>query len=439
MNPEPRTARPTTRSEELFARACERMPGGVNSPVRAFRAVGGSPRFMESGQGAWLRDVDGNEYLDYVLAWGPLLLGHRRPEVLRAIESQLTRGLVFGTPSEGEVVLAEWIRRFVPSMERLRLVNSGTEAAMSALRLARAATGRDLVLKFDGCYHGHADSFLVRAGSGAATLDVPDSPGVPAALAAMTRIARFNELDSVRAVFEAHPGAIAAIFLEPVVGNFGVLPARAGFLAGLRELCDQHGALLVFDEVMTGFRISRGGVQEREGIRPDLTLLGKVIGGGLPIGAYGGRADLMDQMAPAGPVYQAGTNSGNPVAVAAGIATLECCWKEGAADVAEARAAELATGLREALRGSGVEGTVNQCGSMWTLFFCRGPVETVAQAQQADRARFARFHRAMLEAGVYLPPSPFEAAFLSSAHTSQDVARTLEAAREALDGLGATA
>ena len=420
------------RSEDLFARATGLMPGGVNSPVRAFRAVGGTPRFMERGEGPYLFDVDGHRYTDYVLAWGPLLLGHGDPGVVRAVAEQAARGVVFGAPTEGEVQLAAALRRLVPSLERVRLVNSGTEAAISALRLARAATGRDLVLKFDGCYHGHGDSFLVRAGSGAATLDVPDSPGVPAALAAMTRVARYNDLGSVEAAFAARPGQIAAVFVEPVVGNYGVLPPRPGFLEGLRVACDREGALLVFDEVMTGFRVARGGAQAHYRIRPDLTLLGKVIGGGLPIGAYGGRADLMDRVAPSGPVYQAGTNSGNPVAVAAGLAALARVEREPVCERAAALAAELAEGLREAAAGAGVEATVNQVGSMWSLFFASGPVDDLAGVGRADRAKFARFHAAMLARGVYLPPSPFEAAFLSAAHTEKDIQATVGAARAAL-------
>ncbi|HVP38712.1 MAG TPA: glutamate-1-semialdehyde 2,1-aminomutase [Candidatus Saccharimonadales bacterium] len=420
------------RSEDLFARATGLMPGGVNSPVRAFRAVGGTPRFMERGEGPYLFDVDGHRYTDYVLAWGPLLLGHGDPGVVRAVAEQAARGVVFGAPTEGEVQLAAALRRLVPSLERVRLVNSGTEAAISALRLARAATGRDLVLKFDGCYHGHGDSFLVRAGSGAATLDVPDSPGVPAALAAMTRVARYNDLGSVEAAFAARPGQIAAVFVEPVVGNYGVLPPRPGFLEGLRAACDREGALLVFDEVMTGFRVARGGAQAHYRIRPDLTLLGKVIGGGLPIGAYGGRADLMDRVAPSGPVYQAGTNSGNPVAVAAGLAALARVEREPVCERAAALAAELAEGLREAAAGAGVEATVNQVGSMWSLFFASGPVDDLAGVGRADRAKFARFHAAMLARGVYLPPSPFEAAFLSAAHTEKDIQATVGAARAAL-------
>ncbi|MBI5836074.1 MAG: glutamate-1-semialdehyde 2,1-aminomutase [Candidatus Eisenbacteria bacterium] len=420
------------RSEELFRRAGALMPGGVNSPVRAFRAVGGTPRFMDHAEGPYLFDADGHRYVDYVLAWGPMLLGHGDPSVVRAVAEQAARGIVFGASTEAEVTLAETLLRLLPSLERVRLVNSGTEAAMSALRLARAATGRDLFLKFDGCYHGHGDSFLVRAGSGAATLDVPDSPGVPAALAAMTRIARYNDLDSVNAVFRAHPGQVAAVFVEPVVGNYGVLPPRPGFLEGLREACTREGAVLVFDEVMTGFRVAKGGAQGRYHIRPDLTLLGKVIGGGLPIGAYGGRADLMDRVSPSGPVYQAGTNSGNPVAVAAGLATLARVEHEPVCEKAEAQAARLAAGLREAATRAGVEVTVNQVGSMFTLFFAPGPVDDLGSVGRADRKKFAAFHAAMLRRGVYLPPSPFEAAFLSAAHTDHEIEATLRAASEAL-------
>lgn len=424
------------KSAALFAEAQTLMPGGVNSPVRAFKSVGGTPRFMERGEGPFLFDVDGNRYIDYVLAWGPLLLGHGNSKIIAAIEEQARRGVVFGTPTAGEVELARMLVRLVPHMERVRLVSSGTEATMSALRLARAATGRDLFIKFDGCYHGHGDSFLVRAGSGAATLDVPDSPGVPAALAAMTCVARFNDLESVRAVFAAHPGQIAALFVEPVVGNYGVLPPRPGFLAGLRELCNANGALLVFDEVMTGFRVAPGGAQELYGVRADLVTLGKVIGGGMPIGAYGGSAELMERMAPSGPVYQAGTNSGNPVTVAAGIAALTEMERTGASGLAAAAAKQLAERLRELTRSLGIPATVNQVGSMWSLFFTAGPVDDLESIGRADKPLFNRFHSAMLARGVYLPPSAFESAFVSSAHTGREIEATMAAAGDALREIG---
>lgn len=420
------------KSRALFARAQGLLPGGVNSPVRAFRSVGGEPRFIARGDGAYLEDVDGNRYIDYVLSWGPLLLGHAHPRVVEALARRLPLGTSYGAPTEGEVLLAEAIRRFVPSIEMVRLVSSGTEATMAAVRLARAATGRERIVKFDGCYHGHGDGFLIRAGSGAATLGVPDSPGVPAAVAALTSVAQWNEIVSVEALFARHPGEIAAVILEPVVGNYGVLPPRAGFLEGLRAACDRAGALLVFDEVMTGFRVARGGAQERYRVRPDLTTLGKVIGGGLPVGAYGGRRDLMERIAPAGPVYQAGTLSGNPLAVEAGLATLRVLDEDpGAFERVERATARLAAGLREAAGRGASEVTVNAVGSMFTVFFAAPPVETTADTARASRARYARFHTALLARGVYFPPSPFEAAFLSTAHGDREIDATLAAAGEA--------
>ncbi len=420
------------RSRALFERARAIMPGGVSSPVRAFRSVGGEPRFIDRGEGAWLIDVDGNRYVDYVLSWGPLLLGHAEPSVVAAVARQLARGTSFGAPTEGEILLVEAIQRFFPSMEMVRLVCSGTEATMSAVRLARAATGRDAIVKFDGCYHGHGDSFLVRAGSGAATNGVPDSPGVPAALAALTLSAKWNDRESLDEVFRRHANEIAAVIVEPVVGNYGVLPPRAGFLEALRSACDRSGALLIFDEVMTGFRVAPGGAQERYAIRPDLTTLGKVIGGGLPVAAYGGRRDLMRQISPDGPVYQAGTLSGNPLAVAAGLAMLRALDADREIFArCSAATARLASGLVDAAGALRDDVCVNAVGSMFTLFFAAAPIETTADLARASRERYARFHAALLDGGVYFPPSPFEAAFMSAAHGEAELDATLAAAANA--------
>lgn len=411
------------RSEALLARACRAIPGGVNSPVRAFRAVGGSPPFIARGQGPHIWDADGNEYIDYVCSWGPLLLGHCHPEVVEAVRKALESGASFGAPTEREVELAEAIVDAVPSIEMVRLVNSGTEAVMSALRLARAYTHRDLTVKFEGCYHGHVDSLLVKAGSGVATLGVPDTAGVPKAFADSTIALPYNSPAAAAECFERRGERIAAVIVEPVAGNMGCAPPAPGFLEKLRELTSQHGSLLIFDEVMTGFRVAYGGAQERYGVRPDLTTLGKIIGGGLPVGAYGGRRDIMSMVAPAGPVYQAGTLSGNPLAVAAGLATLRAlkAHPEIYAQLEE-RGARL-----EAAAPAGT--TVNRVGSMITWFFCESPVTDYESAQRADRERFARFFRWMLERGVYLPPSQFEAAFLSAAHTDEDIERTAAALR----------
>ena len=412
------------RSEELMARALRTIPGGVNSPVRAFRAVGGTPPFIARGQGSHIWDVDGNEYIDYVCSWGPLLLGHCYPEVGEAVREALASGASFGAPTEREIELAEAIVDAVPSIEMVRLVNSGTEATMSALRLARACTHRDLVVKFEGCYHGHVDSLLVKAGSGVATLGIPDTAGVPKAFADTTIALAYNSAQAAAECFERYGDRIAAVIVEPVAGNMGCVPPAPGFLAALRELTARHGALLIFDEVMTGFRVAYGGAQALYGVAPDLTTLGKVIGGGLPVGAYGGRRELMSMVAPAGPVYQAGTLSGNPLAVAAGLATLGVlrAHPEIYSQI-EKRAARL-----QAAAPSGV--TVNRVGSMITFFFTERPVTDYESAQRADRERFARFFRWMLECGVYLPPSQFEAAFLSAAHTDEDIERTAAAARE---------
>jgi glutamate-1-semialdehyde 2,1-aminomutase len=424
----------TPASAALFERARRLMPGGVNSPVRAFRAVGGSPRFIARGHGARVWDADGHELIDYVGSWGPLILGHAHPAVVTAIMRQAQQGTAFGAPTELEVRMAERLTGAMPSLELVRMVNSGTEATMAAVRVARGVTGRPRLVKFEGCYHGHGDSFLVKAGSGAATFGTPDSPGVTDATARDTVTARYNDLDSVRAAFAAHPGAISAIIVEPVVGNMGVVAPRPGFLQGVRELCSADGALLVFDEVMTGFRVARGGAQERYGVRPDLTTLGKIVGGGLPVGAYGGRRDLMARVSPSGPIYQAGTLSGNPLAMAAGLATLDIVL--GDADFyarLEALGAALEEGLTQAAARAGVACTVARVGSMWTLFFTAERVDDWSGATRADTARFARFFQAMLARGVFLAPSQFEANFISAAHTPADVEATVRAAAEALE------
>ncbi len=416
------------KSAELFAKAQLLMPGGVNSPVRAFRAVGGDPVFICGGGGSHVTDVDGNSYVDYVMSWGPLILGHAHPEVTEALARTIATGTSFGASTPGEVALAERIIEAVPSIERVRLVNSGTEATLSALRLARAATGRERILKFEGCYHGHADSVLVKAGSGVATLGLPDSPGVPRALAELTLTAPYNDIAALEAVFDVHSNQLAAVIVEPVAGNMGTVPPAPGFLEKLRELTARHGAVLIFDEVMTGFRVAYGGAQQLYGIRPDLTTLGKVIGGGLPAAAYGGRSDLMDMVAPAGPVYQAGTLSGNPLAVAAGLKTLEVLRRPGFYDRLESVSENLASGLSASARHTGVPLVVNRVGSMITGFFTSQPVTDYGSARKSDTSKFAAFFRAMLERGVSLPPSQFEAAFVSAAHSNLDVASTIEAA-----------
>ena len=410
-------------SRGILKRARELFPGGVSSPVRAFRGVGGEPFVVERGEGARIWDVDGKEYIDYVLSWGPLVLGHAPPLVLDAVSRVMKRGTSFGIPTEVEVELAELVTHRMPNVEMLRFVSSGTEATMSAIRLARAATGRDVILKFDGCYHGHADSFLVRAGSGVATLGLPNSPGVPEALASLTIVAPFNDLPAVEALLAHH--SVAAIIVEPVVGNAGFIPPDPAFLPGLRALADAHGALLVFDEVMTGFRIAPGGARERFGITADLTTLGKVIGGGFPVAAYGGRRDLMRQIAPDGPVYQAGTLSGNPVAMAAGIATLGLLTEDVHDEIARCTE-RLVLGLRASAARHGVPFTADNAGSMWGFFFREEPVRSFADAKTSDVERFRRFFHEALERGVYLAPSAFEAAFMSSAHTDAVVDDTLD-------------
>ena len=425
------------RSAELFDRAKGVLPGGVNSPVRAFRAVGGTPFFVASAAGCRLTDVDGRSYIDYVCSWGPLILGHAHPAVLDAVRQAAERGWTYGAPCEAEVDLAEEVRRRMPSLEMMRFVNSGTEATMAAVRLARAATGRDLIVKFDGCYHGHADGFLVKAGSGVATLGLPDSPGVPVALASLTLTAPFNDVAAVEDLFRRHGDAIAAVIVEPYVGNVGFIPPAPDFHPALRALCDRHGAMLIFDEVMTGFRVAPGGAQERLGVRPDLTTLGKIVGGGFPVGAYGGRADLMRRIAPEGPVYQAGTLSGNPVAMVAGLATLRVTATPGFYDALERRTARLLTGLGDAARGRGVPMTLGHAGSMWGVYLAAGPVRNYADAKKTDAALFARWHRAALARGVFLPPSAFEAAFVSSAHTDADIDFTITQLDAALDDAGA--
>jgi glutamate-1-semialdehyde 2,1-aminomutase len=421
------------RSSELFDRAKRVLPGGVNSPVRAFRAVGGTPFFVARAAGSRLTDVDGKSYIDYVCSWGPLILGHAHPAVLAAVREAAARGWTYGAPCEAEVELAEAVQRRMPALEMVRFVNSGTEATMAAVRLARAATGRDLIVKFDGCYHGHADGFLVKAGSGVATLGLPDSPGVPAALASLTLTAPFNDAQAVSDLLDAHRDRVAAIIVEPFVGNVGFIAPEPEFHGQLRALCDRDGALLIFDEVMTGFRVAAGGAQQRLGIRPDLTTLGKVIGGGFPVGAYGGRADLMKRIAPEGPVYQAGTLSGNPVAMAAGLATLRETDEQGFYDMLDRRTDRLVRGLRDAARRRGIPITADHAGSMWGVYFTAGPVRNYADAKNTDAALFGRWHRAALARGIFLAPSAFEAAFVSSAHSDDDIDFTIAQLDAALD------
>jgi glutamate-1-semialdehyde 2,1-aminomutase len=421
----------TRRSQELFARARALMPGGVNSPVRAFTAVGGEPFFVQRAEGAYLTDVDGNRYIDYVGSWGPMIAGHSHPAVLEAVQRAARDGLSFGTPNPLEVAMAETIARLVPSCEMVRMVNSGTEATLSAIRLARGATGRARIVKFEGCYHGHGDSFLVKAGSGALTFGVPDSPGVPRALADLTLTLPYNDPDAATGLFDEVGDDIAGLIIEPVVGNANCLPPRDGYLGHLRELCTRHGALLIFDEVMTGFRVALGGAQARYDVVPDITTFGKIIGGGMPVGAYGGRRELMERISPAGPVYQAGTLSGNPVAMAAGLAMLELVQAPGFHEALEATTNTLCDGLEAAARDAGVPLHSNRVGGMFGVFFSDVPVDTYDRAVACDTAAFKRFFHAMLERGVFLAPSAFEAGFVSSAHGETEISRTLEAAREA--------
>lgn len=425
----------TTKSQEVFAAAQNLMPGGVSSPVRAFKSVGGQPIVFDRVKGAYIWDVDGNQYIDYVGTWGPAICGHAHPEVIAALHEALEKGTSFGAPSVLENVLAEMVIDAVPSIEMVRFVNSGTEACMGVLRLMRAFTNRDKIIKFEGCYHGHADTFLVKAGSGVATLGLPDSPGVPKSATSMTLTAPFNDLESVKALFEENRDEIAGVILEPVVGNAGFIAPDAGFLEGLRELTYEHGALLVFDEVMTGFRIAYGGAQEKFGVTPDLTTLGKVIGGGLPVGAYGGRRDIMSIVAPAGPVYQAGTLSGNPLAMTAGIKTLELLQKPGTYEYLDRITKKLADGLLQIAKETGHAACGGQISAMFGLFFTSGPVHNYEDAKKSDTAKFGRFHRGMLERGVYLAPSQFEAGFTSFAHTEEDINQTLAVARDVMSSL----
>ncbi|MEB3272895.1 MAG: glutamate-1-semialdehyde 2,1-aminomutase [Prochlorothrix sp.] len=425
----------TQKSEEIFAAAQKLMPGGVSSPVRAFKSVGGQPIVFDRVQGAYAWDVDGNQYIDYVGTWGPAICGHSHPEVIEALRSALDKGTSFGAPCELENILAQMVIHAVPSVEMVRFVNSGTEACMAVLRLMRAYTQREKVIKFEGCYHGHADMFLVKAGSGVATLGLPDSPGVPKSVTAATLTAPYNDLEAVKQLFADNPNEIAGVILEPVVGNSGFITPEPGFLEGLRELTQANGALLVFDEVMTGFRISYGGAQQKFGVTPDLTTMGKVIGGGLPVGAYGGKREIMEMVAPAGPMYQAGTLSGNPLAMTAGIKTLEIMGRSGSYEALETLTQRLISGLLERAKASGHEVCGGSISAMFGLFFTSGPVRNYEEAKQSDLQKFSRFHRGMLEQGIYLAPSQFEAGFTSLAHTDADIDRTLAAAETVFKSL----
>jgi glutamate-1-semialdehyde 2,1-aminomutase len=427
----------TTKSQRLFARAVDVLPGGVDSPVRAFKSVGGTPLFITRATGSTIEDVDGNRYIDFVMSWGPLVHGHVPKGLVKAITTTARRGTSFGAPSPLENELGGLVRKLVPSMERVRFVSSGTEAAMSAVRVARAFTGRERIIKFEGCYHGHGDAFLVKAGSGATTLGIPTSPGVPAAVAADTLLARYNDLESVSTLCAAHEGSIAALIVEPIAGNMGLVPPADGFLGGLRDLCTRHRIVLIFDEVISGFRASAGGAQALYGIRPDLTCLGKIIGGGLPVGAYGGRAEIMDLVAPAGPVYQAGTLSGNPIAMTAGIWALERLAPKLYKDLAR-RGAMLAAGLADAAREAGVSLQVNALGSLLTPFFTSSPVRDYTSALRSNTAAYAAFFRGMLGRGIYPPPSQFEAWFLSAAHTDRDIRKTIVAAKNVMRDVART-
>jgi len=421
-------------SEEMFARAVELIPGGVNSPVRAFRGVGGTPRFIKSAKGATLTDVDGRTYIDYVGSWGPMILGHADPEVMEALHEALARGTSYGAPTLLEIEMAEEITRAVPSIEMVRMVNSGTEATMSAIRLARGVTNRNLLVKFEGCYHGHGDSLLVKAGSGVATLGLPDSPGVPASVANDTLTVPYNDAAALEEVFQEHGAQIAAVIVEPVVGNMGCVIPRDGYLQKVRDITRKAGALLIFDEVMTGFRLARGGAQELYKVQPDITTLGKIIGGGLPVGAYGGSRGIMEHIAPAGNVYQAGTLSGNPLAMTAGLTTLKKLRDPNVYEKLEQAGQRLCEGLAEGAREAGIETVTNRVGSMWTSFFTNEPVTDWASASKSNRALYGKFFHRMLENGVYLAPSQFEAGFISLAHTDALLDQTIEAARKAFQG-----
>ncbi len=422
-------------SEKLFIKAKKVMPGGVNSPVRACRSVGMDPLFIQRAEGSKLFDADGNSFIDYVGSWGPMILGHRHPQVISAIEDVLSRGTSFGAPTDLEVELAEMVISAVPSVEMVRMVNSGTEATMSAVRLARGVTGRDLIIKFDGCYHGHGDTFLVKAGSGVATLGIPGSPGVPKACVQNTLSLPYNDTQRLQEIFSEKGKTVAAVIVEPVAGNMGLVPPDLAFLKALRELTQDHGAVLIFDEVMTGFRVAYGGVQALHGIMPDLTCMGKVIGGGLPVGAYGGKAEIMLNIAPEGPVYQAGTLSGNPVAMAAGIATLKILKEPGFYGTLEASSAMLEKGLKEAAEEAGISIAINRVGSMMGLFFTDKPVSNFAEAQKSNVNLFSAYYKGMLEHGIYLAPSQYEAAFVSSAHSKTDIEKTTRAASKVFKSL----
>jgi glutamate-1-semialdehyde 2,1-aminomutase len=424
-------------SENLFARAVELIPGGVNSPVRAFRGVGGTPRFIASARGATMTDVDGREYIDYVGSWGPMILGHADPEVIEALHGALARGTSYGAPTELEIEVAEEIIDAVPSIEMVRMVNSGTEATMSALRLARGVTSRHKIVKFEGCYHGHGDSLLVKAGSGVATLGLPDSPGVPPAVAANTLTAPFNDAAALEQIFDEHGRDIAACIIEPVVGNMGCVPPEEGYLQRLRDITRRHGALLIFDEVMTGFRLARGGAQALYGVTPDITTLGKIIGGGLPVGAYGASREIMEHVAPAGPVYQAGTLSGNPLAMTAGLVTLRRLRDSSIYERLEQTGARLTAGMSDAAREAGIETVTNRVGSMWTTFFTNEAVTNWTTASHSNREMYGKFFHAMLAEGVYLAPSQFEAGFIGILHTDDLIDRSIEAARHAFHSTGA--
>ncbi len=424
-----------SRSRKLFDEAKKHIPGGVNSPVRAFRSVGGDPLFIKKAKGSKIIDADGKTYIDYVLSWGPMILGHTHPRVTAALKKAVTSGTSFGAPTELEITLAKLVKKAVPSIEMVRMVSSGTEATMSAIRAARGFTSRDRILKFDGCYHGHGDSLLVKAGSGVATLGLPDSPGVPADLAKHTLTVAYNDLAAVRETAAQEGERIACVIVEPVAGNMGCVPPAPGFLEGLREVCDQYGIVLIFDEVMTGFRVAYGGAQALYQIKPDLTCLGKVIGGGLPVGAFGGKREIMEKIAPIGPIYQAGTLSGNPLAMTAGIETLKLLSRPGVYKTLEQLSSGLEKGLREVAREAGVPATINRVGSMFTTFFTDRKVTDFASAKTSDTTRFGNFFRSMLANGVNLAPSQFEAAFLSLAHTKADIAKTVEAARKSLKKL----